>query len=171
MRLAPLCCVLLITGCPDRVAPNVEENSNLVRVEPEPKGVLPDPPVVVQPPPVIPVEKQQPPPKVALVLDRSLITEPEGATTLSELREVTVKLDVEGVDPSEVSVEFTTPEGTVFNRQVTRLTQTRYHRQHVEFSMPVAGTVISSAQLVGTWQAHLFLEGVELSSLSFEVKP
>ena len=81
---------------------------------------------------------------------------------MSQLLEVLVRVDVEGVDPSEVAVEFTTPTGQVFDRQVKQLTQPRTEKQSVEFGLPVAGTFITSNQLVGTWQARVFLAGVEL---------
>jgi hypothetical protein len=99
----------------------------------------------------------------------SLTTDLTAAGGLSELRSVGVKIEVRGAEPSQLAVEFVTPAGQVFDRQVTRLTGTLVDTQTAEFELPVAGTLIDSSTIVGTWHARFLLEGVEVSTLSFEV--
>ena len=169
MKLAPLCCLLLIAACTERLSPYVEENANLVKVEGDKPVIFTEPPAKEGPPAPVRLGEALPQPKVPFVIKPTLVREPTTATQLTELREVRVNVEVEGVDPCELAIEFTAPEGNVYVRQETRLNASRYDRQHVEFALPVAGTLIASAQLVGTWHAHLFHEGVEISSLSFEV--
>jgi hypothetical protein len=170
MRLGPLCCcLLLISGCTERVAPNVEENTNLVRVLEDQPVVFPEIEEQAAKPAPVPVEDPVLGSKIARVITATLETVPRAATQLSQLHEVNVKVDIEGVDPSELVVEFIAPDGTAFSRDARRLTATRYHRQQVEVSMPVSGTVISSLQLVGTWHARVLHDGAEISSMGFEV--
>lgn len=170
MRVLLTFALLLLAACKEKPAISVEENTNLVKVEPDLEVVFGDPPA----PPARPETfeaGERPDPKVLKKVTPKLTLEPDGMTTATELREVKVAIALEGVDPSEVVVEFTAPEGNVFNRQDQRITETRYHRQHVEFTMPVSGSAITAARMYGTWHAHLFLEGEKFAILPFKVLP
>ena len=170
MRVLWMCSLLLLAACSkEKPALTVEENTNLVKVEPDLEVVFEEPPA----PPAKPTrfEGAERDPKTLAVLTPKLTLEPEGMTTAEQLREVKVAVEIEGVNPSDVTVEFTAPEGNVFNRQETRLTETRYHKQHVEFSLPVSGSAITASRMYGTWHAHLFLAGEKFAVLPFEVLP
>ena len=138
MRLALMCGLLVLTGCKDKPALSVEENTNLVKVEPDLEVVFGDPPKNEKPPAPVAIATEEFPPKTLLVVTPSLALEPAGMTAANDLREVKVGLVIDGADPSDLVVEFTAPEGHVYNRQEQRLTDTRFHRQTAEFTMPVA---------------------------------
>lgn len=171
MRLALMCGLLVLTGCKDKPALSVEENTNLVKVEPDLEVVFGDPPKDQRPPAPVAIPTEEFPPKTLLVVTPTLSLEPSGMTTANALREVKVGLVIDGADPTDLVVEFTAPEGNVYNRQEQQLTQTRFHRQTAEFTMPVSGTSITAAQLYGTWHANVFLAGEKVSTLPFEVQP
>ncbi len=169
MRWAPGFCALALVACTsERISPRVEE------------GTLPV--LVIDDPPVVfaeignrdaPVRLGRNPfePKVEVSIVPTLVTEPPLTTALSDLREVHVAVDVVGVPPSELVVEFTSPEGQVFDRQAQVLTKTKYDRQQVAFAMPVAATHISAMQMTGTWNARVFHRGALIATLPFEVTP
>lgn len=170
-RVGLLSLMWMISGCSELVAPTVEQNTNLVKVLPEPKVEIPGPPAAEVYVPSERLEEALPPPKVKLIFVPTLSTEPPETTQVGLLREVRLSIDVQGLDPSALAVEFVAPEGNVFNRQVKQLNQKRTVRQQVDFTLPVAGSLIASSNLVGTWQAHVFHNDVEVAALSFEVTP
>ena len=170
MRSTLLCGLLILAGCKDKPALTVEENTNLIKVEPDLEVLFEDPPV--KPPgPAALDDDSRPDPKVLPLITSTLTLEPDGMTTANELREVKVGVALEGVDPTDLTVEFTAPEGNVFNRQEQRLTETRYHHQRAEFTLPVSGSAITAGRMYGTWHAHLFLGGEKVAILPFEVLP
>lgn len=171
MRLIVVAGLLLMAGCKEKPALSIEENTNLVKADPDLEVIVGDPPVDTRPPPPQAVVDDPQPPKVKLLVTPKLTLEPDGMTTAEELREVKVSVAVEGVDPTDLVVEFTAPEGHVFNRQETRLTEDRYHHQLAEFSMPVSGTTITAARMYGTWHARVFLGKDEIQTMAFEVLP
>lgn len=174
MRVLVTCGLLLLAGCKqEKPGLSVEENTHLVKVEPDLEVVFGDPPAPAPrpDPPEQFAPEPLPDPKVLARWTPTLTLEPAGMTTAEALREVKVAVAIEGVDPNDLVVEFTAPEGNVFNRQEHRLTESRYHRQQAEFSMPVSGTAITAARMYGTWHAHVFLGSQKLATLPFEVLP
>ncbi len=171
MRVALLCCCLLLACTQKPSAPYVDDGSNLVKVVADPPIVFPDPPAPATFETPAEVDGASQVPQAIIAIRPTLVTEPLNTTQVSELREVHVTVDVSGVDPSELALEFVSPEGDVFERQTARLTERRTVAQSVEFLLPVAGTLIASTQRVGTWQARLFHDGAPVQTLSFEVTP
>ncbi len=71
----------------------------------------------------------------------------------------------------EIAVEFSTPDGQVFERQRRDVGAHRQPAARMKFSMPVSGTWAASPERHGTWNAQVFLDGVAAASRSFEVQP
>ena len=170
--VAILGCCLLVTGCTQTSAPKVEQNSKEVVVQPDVTPFFPPLKPPPQPSQFGPLDRTSEPVRVVLpkrVAGATVSTFPRETTAASELREVHVKLDVVGALPAELSVEFTSPSGQIFDRQSTQLTGSPLEHQTAEFTLPVMGTLIDSSSIIGTWQARFLLENDELSSVSFEV--
>lgn len=171
VSLLTTCGLLLLAGCTkEKPATSIQETTRDVTAVPDVEVTFDDLPKEPEKPRTF-GDDALPEPKVLPKVTPRLTLEPSGMTTATELREVKVAVDLEGVDPSDLVVEFTAPEGHVFNRQETRLTETRYHRQLAEFLMPVSGTTITAARMYGTWHAHVFLAGEKVAILPFEVLP
>ncbi len=184
MRLS-VGCLLLLIACTRAPAPKVEPGTKEVIVEPA-APLLGDPkpvslgPVAVESGATAPLEAVQGHPEraemtqvleVPLVTRATVTTVPPQVTVVSELREVQVNLNISGAAYTELAVEFTSPSGQVFDRQVTQLSGLARERQSAQFTLPVMGTLIDSSAIVGTWSAHFFLQGQEIASTTFEVTP
>jgi|GEM_PF-3469417 len=169
MRWAFCVGALALAACTaERVSPRVDEGTLPVQVLDEAPVVFPEVPFVEAP---VRLGRNPFEPRVAVSIVPTLVSDPPQTTALFDLREVRLTVDVLGINPSEFAVEFTSPEGQVFDRQAQVLTKTKYDRQQVAFSMPVAATHISAMQMTGTWNARLFHQGTLIATLPFEVTP
>ncbi|MBX7113899.1 MAG: hypothetical protein K1X64_06140 [Myxococcaceae bacterium] len=89
---------------------------------------------------------------------------------LSALDAVDVSVKLSGAFAgSKVAVEFVAPGDTVYERRETALTGSVFDEQQLSFTLPVAGTLIDSAKLAGTWAARFELDGAELTTQTFEL--
>ena len=70
----------------------------------------------------------------------------------------------------QVWADFHAPDGTSFQRSATVVEEV-WAETPLTFSLPVSGTVIDSSALVGTWSVQYLVDGVALTSLSFDLEP
>jgi hypothetical protein len=91
---------------------------------------------------------------------------------LAELDSVDLNLDFVGAFAgAQVSVEFVEPGGSVYERRTVSLNGNVFEKQQVQFRLPVAGTLIEQMKLEGLWQARFELDGIELQTQTFELRP
>lgn len=99
----------------------------------------------------------------------SVTMDPPAMRQIGELRAVKATVTVLGGGPTALTMEFIAPSGQVFNRQEG--TAVEGEARQTEFSLPVAGTLIDSSALTGTWRARVFFEGRVVGENAFEVLP
>ncbi len=89
---------------------------------------------------------------------------------LSALDAIDVSVRLSGAFAgSKVAVEFVAPGNAVYERRESALTGSLFDEQQLSFTLPVAGTLIDSSKLAGTWTARFELDGVELTTQTFEL--
>lgn len=89
---------------------------------------------------------------------------------LSALDAIDVSLTLSGAFAgSKVAVEFVAPGDTVYERREAALSGSVFDEQQLSFTLPVAGTLIDSSKLAGVWTARFELDGVELTTQTFEL--
>lgn len=100
------------------------------------------------------------------------VFDPDGASSISEVRRVLISASVIGVaGPRGVTLELLTPSGDVYERQVETLFGSAFEPQQVEFDLPVAGTFIDQSGLSGRWTALLHLGDEPVAVGTFELQP
>lgn len=92
-------------------------------------------------------------------------------TMLADPRTWSIAVDVDGATGDELAVEFTMPDGTLYERQAQPLQDAPFTTQRFEFTLPIAGTWIESQQLYGEWRAHVLVGARELLAEPFTVAP
>jgi hypothetical protein len=108
----------------------------------------------------------------AVSIQSSLAYEPVGERRVGMARQVTVDFTLEGAPKdAEVVVEFRSPGDVPFERRKGRLVASGAMQQRVEFTLPVAGTVIDASSLSGAWTANLIIGGAPVASQDFELAP
>lgn len=113
------------------------------------------------------VEPLKPPPPACKA---SIAVEPSGKSSVSEVRSVRFQFDLIGVQgPAPLEVEFLAPGGIAYERRKVALSGTAFDHQSVQLELPVAGTVIDSSSLAGTWSASCEVRGTKLASAAFEL--
>jgi hypothetical protein len=151
MRLpvATLAVVLLLAACVEN------------ELAPPPAGPAPEPSPQVEPPSPTPIEGQA-----------TISFEPETARAVSSVREVHVDLVVSGVPgQGKLDVEFIAPGFMAYEKRSTVLKAQPSERRSVRFTLPVAGTTVTSSRLEGTWEARFFLDGAPLTVAPFTLEP
>jgi hypothetical protein len=110
-----------------------------------------------------------PPPASASV---QVLIEPEGQASVTEVRSVTARLSVAGTGGDHgISAEFLTPSGTPYESRSASISGSAFDDHTLEFNLPVAGTLIDSSNLSGTWKVQFFLDGARLADQTFELTP
>lgn len=136
--------------------------------EPEPVPELPLAPLgearVLEPQPVFfaPV-----PPPARHVITASAT--PAGAQALDAVQSVELEVEVSGgaLGHREISAVFISPQGVVWERQVSIIDARPDEAQRVHFSLPVASTFVEDQRLSGAWQVMTLDDGVELATTTF----
>lgn len=150
MRLpvATLAVVLLLTACVENELPLAP-------------GKAPEPSPQVEPPSPTPVVGQ------AVVS-----FEPATARDVASVREVHVDLMVSGVQGQrKLDVEFIAPGFMPYEKRTTVLTAQPSEQRSVRFTLPVAGTPVTSSRLEGAWEVRFFLDGAPLTVAPFTLEP
>jgi hypothetical protein len=176
-----VCFTLILTGCQNaaltleqNTAPVISEAPTITPPEaltpepvPEAKPLIQDELMiaVVMPKPVFANAVLPPAPQLTL----NIATEPPRTRQLGLIRTVNVNLDLIGVNPGTVTLEFVAPSGQVFQSDRAELVGTAFENQQLSFSLPVAGTLIDSSSLVGRWTTRVFVSGVQMGDAQFEV--
>lgn len=93
------------------------------------------------------------------------------ATPSLEPLAIGVHVTLEGGAGDALAVEFTTPDGLVYERQTLPIADAPFEVQAFDFVLPVAGTWIESQQLYGEWRAHVLVGDRELLAEPFTVAP
>ena len=141
-----------------------------------PTDVLAGGGAVAQQPPEAPVEGEEeepppanlPPPKGSAVVVGAG-SEPVG---LSEVQQVDVDFVVSGIrSRGEVDVEFIAPGGRPYEKRSRTVEAAPEETRTLRFSLPVAGTLVTSSRMTGTWQVRFFLDGALLATTSFTLEP
>lgn len=73
--------------------------------------------------------------------------------------------------PTSATLDLISPRGEMYQRQVETLFGSAFDAQSVVFELPVAGTVIDTHALAGTWTAALTVNGAEIARQTFELQP
>ncbi len=121
----------------------------------------------IDPPPVFDVP--QPP---ALAVSSSVSYQPSGDIHLSTLRSVSVTFTLIGAGANDLAtVEFVGPSGSPYETRPAPLTGTPFDQQQLEFSLPVGGTLVETAQMTGTWKAVLLINGQQAAAPAFDINP
>jgi hypothetical protein len=119
--------------------------------------------------PTMVAEFREPPP---LEVTSTSSIEPSGALSIGQVRSVRVGLDLIGAGaPQAVVIEFISPSGMVYERRESALVKSAFDRQQLAFELPVAGTLIDTADMAGTWKAEARIDGALVDSLQFELTP
>lgn len=176
MRPSHLLCVLwLLGGCSERSALPGEVASGTSVQGSGPDGLLPTVPEVEARPldpgavrAAVGVEPLKPPPLSCSISSSSA---PSGAQSVSEVRWIDLYLSIAGTAASEVNLEIVAPSGAIYERRAADLSGSAFDEQQLHFDLPVAGTVIDSANLHGSWIARCEIEGATRSTHHFELKP
>ncbi|MBZ4422075.1 hypothetical protein [Myxococcus sp. RHSTA-1-4] len=96
----------------------------------------------------------------------------EGARGLASVSQVDVDLTVRGVrGRGTVEVEFVPPSGLPYERRSSVVEARPDESRTVRFSLPVAGTTVTTSGMSGTWQARFFLDGAPLTTAAFTLEP
>ncbi|MBX5481482.1 MAG: hypothetical protein IRZ16_06515 [Myxococcaceae bacterium] len=152
----------------DAYRPPALPTSNVETAPPDP---LPD---VETPAPISPEVQPVPPAPVQtqLTVTGDVSVDPPDAPTLHEANAITLRYGLVGARGThQLRLELKTPAGAayqVFEREIDAEPNTE---AVAEFELPVAGTVIDTYNLAGVWTAHLFFDGRELTTRTFELQP
>lgn len=90
---------------------------------------------------------------------------------VTQLRSITFVADVFLPQPQLLSLELKSPSGAVFDRRSAQLAADPSANQTQAFELHVAGTLIDSSRITGTWSAALFAGRELLAQERFEVLP
>ena len=154
----------LMIGCVSGNAPKLEvpPPEPLTGIsEPQPA----DPSVTLAPPP-------SRAPLAAIRATPTVRFHPEEAQSLAEVQSVTVSWDVQNLfGTANFAVEMFANEGLPYERRSFVVEGAGRETTTVSFELAVAGTVIEQSQLVGSWEAKLFLDNEAVASSTFEIMP
>lgn len=135
-----------------------------IEAAPEAQLAAPGEPQVIAPEPVffMPV-----PPPARHVVTASAA--PAGAQALDVVQSMELDVEVSGgaLGHREIAVVFISPQGVVWERQVSVIDARADDPQRVHFSLPVASTFIEDQRLSGAWQVMTLDDGVELATTTF----
>jgi hypothetical protein len=96
--------------------------------------------------------------------------EPSNATTVSDVREITVTFDVDNAASAQTAAaEFVAPSGLPYQRNETQVGVAPPSTDHLSFTLPVAATAIDSNKLSGTWAVNLVINGATVATQNFEL--
>lgn len=108
-------------------------------------------------------------PPVTLV--SQVAVEPLGETSVSKVRSVEVTATVNGAGAEELGLEIETPQGLPYERRAKQLEGAPGEVQVATFGIPVAGTMIDSSRLSGTWTVKFLVRGKVVSTQNFSLTP
>ena len=95
---------------------------------------------------------------------------PAGATTLSEVRQITVTFDVSNaLAPNVAAVEFVDPNGLPYHRDEAPIGVAPPAVDHLSFELPVAATAIDFNKMSGVWAVRLLIDSQAVASQNFEL--
>lgn len=140
------------------------------------EGVPPQAPVKPPEAVVEPVEPQvqptPPPEREPVVASTQLVPAPGGNRSVATLSAVDLDLTVKGVNGvGQVDVEFLAPGELPYERRTVSVEAPPTETRTLRFSLPVAGTPISSLGMSGAWEARFFLDGEPVASATFTLDP
>ena len=135
------------------------------------EGVPPQAPV--KPPEAVePQVQPTPPEREPVVASTQLVPAPGGNRSVATLGAVDLDLTVKGVNGvGQVDVEFLAPGELPYERRTVSVQAPPTETRTLRFSLPVAGTPISSLGMSGAWEARFFLDGEPLASATFTLEP
>lgn len=111
----------------------------------------------------------QPPP---LSASASVSYLPSGDVHLSTLRSVSIAFSLIGAGSTDLAtIEFIAPNGSPYETRPVPLRGTAFEQQQLEFSLPVGGTLVETAQLTGNWKAVLRVNGQVAAAPGFDINP
>lgn len=124
------------------------------------------------PEPLPPAEEPKSPPPPPLVGQAEVVFEPAGTRSLSAVREVHVELTLSGVrGQGTLDVEFIAPGLLPYEKRSVAVQAPPSEQRSLRFTLPVAGTVISSSHMAGRWEVRFFLDGAPLTVADFPLEP
>jgi hypothetical protein len=98
--------------------------------------------------------------------------EPAGSRDLASIREVHVDLALSGVrGQGALDVEFIAPGAMPYEKRTQVVKALPAERRSLRFTLPVAGTLITSSSLDGPWEVRFFLDGAPLTVAAFTLEP
>ena len=153
---------LWLSACTEGVPPQapVKPPEAVVEPVPEPEPVEPQ------------VEPTPPPAREPVVASTQLVPAPGGNRSVATLGAVDLDLTVKGVNGvGQVDVEFLAPGELPYERRTVSVQAPPTETRTLRFSLPVAGTPISSLGMSGAWEARFFLDGEPLASATFTLDP
>ncbi|RKG86473.1 hypothetical protein [Corallococcus terminator] len=176
--VAVLAGVVALSGCSEGVAPRppptVTPGQGSDSAGPlEPTDVLSGGGSVARPPPEAPVAEEVSPVEVPPPSGSAqVVGAASGPVGLSQVEQVDVDFVVRGVrGRGQVDVEFISPTGRPYEKQGQTVEAPPEESRTLRFSLPVAGTLVTSSRMTGTWQARFFLDGVQLATTTFTLEP
>jgi hypothetical protein len=104
-------------------------------------------------------------------LASQVLVEPLGETSVSKVRSVEVTATVTGAGAEELGLEIETPQGLPYERRAKPLDGAPGDTQVATFGIPVAGTMIDSSRLAGTWTVKFLMRGKVVSTQTFSLTP
>jgi hypothetical protein len=137
------------------------------------EGVPPQAPVKPPEAQVQPDPTPTPPPaRVPVEASMQLVPAPGGSRSVATLGAVDLDLTVKGVNGAgQVDVEFIAPGEMPYEKRSVAVQAPPTEARTLRFSLPVAGTPISSLGMSGAWEARFFLDGEPLASATFTLDP
>ena len=173
MQMCPRIWLLFATAalaaCADRPLPAAAQLPEDALVD-EPAVGLTEPRVTVMTPVAGAAMAELPAPAFAATSVVGM--SPAEASSVSELREVILEIDVVGQGRRQLlSVEILSPGGMPYEARETYVGGDPYALYRAQFILPVAGTAIDRSNLAGVWTARYFLAGRALTSTTFELEP
>jgi hypothetical protein len=95
---------------------------------------------------------------------------PDQSAGIDQLRSVDFAIQVPNAEGSlQVTLELETPGGLPFEKWERNATAPAGQPVQVDFTLPVAGTLITQGKLAGTWKATVRVDGKILQRKSFEI--
>lgn len=160
--------LVVLAGCAQQAPAPLAQEPN-ARVEVTPPELLqraPDPVVEVGllPGASLPVKP--------LAATGAVSVTPSGTSSVSQVRQITARFDLEGANvPGVAAVEFVPPSGMPYHRMEAAVGVAPPELDRLTFELPVAGTAIDQNKLTGTWSVRLLVGGRQLAAQNFELTP
>lgn len=151
---------LWLSACTEGVPPQAPVKPPVQQVEPPPDPVEPQ------------AEPTPPPEREPVVASTQLVPAPGGNRSVATLSAVDLDLTVKGVNGTgQVDVEFLAPGELPYEKRTVSVQASPTETRTLRFSLPVAGTPISSLGMSGAWEARFFLDGEPVASATFTLDP